>query len=332
MAKTLCKGIKKNGDPCRGRGLPQYDGYCIAHGPPADQTHQWRSLGGQNSSTAARLDKRIPERLKKAIDQIDDGMTRVLEGTLEPAALTAMCRGAKAKVDLYRLADEEMETIRAEETQKAAAEIAGVQADLELLEAAVDISARQDQYRTTFLIDQGLAQLDPSSDPNEAPQVVLTDEGRRRFGYRRACTLTQLEIDEWEEILDLGSFSFDELHELCQELSGIHSNVIFARDDATLEPSPPRDPLTGQPMSELPACVKGSLTSEFYAPGAAPSAEFLENRLSQVNQLFRKVGDLHKEKLAHLGSSPSPAGVASGSDLASTTIGTNGEIPQSEPS
>ena len=34
MAKTPCKGIKKDGTPCQGHGLTQYDGYCIAHDPP----------------------------------------------------------------------------------------------------------------------------------------------------------------------------------------------------------------------------------------------------------------------------------------------------------
>ena len=140
MAKTPCKSIKRDGSPCNGKGLEQFDGYCIAHGP-ADQTRQWRALGGTNSSTAARLDKRIPARLKNMMDMLEDGMNRVLEGALSPAAYTAMCRGAKVRIDLYRLADEEMEAIRAEENQAAAAEIAGAHGDLDILAAADAITA-----------------------------------------------------------------------------------------------------------------------------------------------------------------------------------------------
>ena len=40
MAKTPCKRLKKDGSPCQGQGLSQFDGCCIAHGPVADaRTH-----------------------------------------------------------------------------------------------------------------------------------------------------------------------------------------------------------------------------------------------------------------------------------------------------
>ena len=343
MARTPCKGIKKDGTPCQGHGLPQYNGLCIAHGPTPDQTHQWRSLGGQNSSTAARLDKRIPERLKGAIDQIDDGIVQVAQGTMEPAALTAMCRGAKALVDLYRLADQDMDTIRSEETEQAAAQFLGVQGNLVLLETADHISSRQDQYRSQSLVDQRLAELVPSPDPDQPPLIVLTEEGRRRFGYRRACTITQKEIDDWEEVLDdCRTYSYDERTDMVQELVAIHSNVLDAKADLTLEPSPPTDPLTGQPMAEPPACVKASLTTKYDAPSAAPSAEFLEKRLDQVSDLLFKALEVDRESVVgpddeddedDLDDIPSPQGDGPGSDLATeATVSKNGETPQSEPS
>ena len=67
MTSIPCKSLKKDGTPCRGNGLDQLDGYCIAHAP-ADKAWQWRSRGGKASSAAARADKRIPERLRDAID------------------------------------------------------------------------------------------------------------------------------------------------------------------------------------------------------------------------------------------------------------------------
>ena len=36
MAKTPCKSLKKDGSPCQGQGLSQFDGCCIAHVPVAD--------------------------------------------------------------------------------------------------------------------------------------------------------------------------------------------------------------------------------------------------------------------------------------------------------
>ena len=188
MARTPCKGIKKDGTPCQGHGLPQYNGLCIAHGPTPDQTHQWRSLGGQNSSTAARLDKRTPERVKTAIDLINDGIVQVAQGTMEPARLNAMSRGTGALINLLTFGDRDMDTIRREENEQAAAQFLGVQGNLDLLEIADHIAARQDQYRSQSLVDRGLAELVPSPDPHQPPQTVLTEEGRRRFGYRRPCT------------------------------------------------------------------------------------------------------------------------------------------------
>ena len=111
MSSTPCKSLKKDGTPCRGNGLDQLDGYCIAHAP-ADKAWEWRSRGGKASSAAARADKRIPERLRHAIDKVSTGMDQVLEGKLEPAALSAISRAAKVLIELYRLADHEMDLIR----------------------------------------------------------------------------------------------------------------------------------------------------------------------------------------------------------------------------
>ena len=143
MTKTTCKSAKQDGSPCKGQGLEQFDGYCIAHGL-ADQTREWRVRGGKASATpatASRADKRIPERLQSIFKELTEGMTAVREGTLTPAAYTSICRRAKIMVDLYRLTDEEMDLIRTEETQTAASEI----------------SAQQNKYRTQVFINQGLA-------------------------------------------------------------------------------------------------------------------------------------------------------------------------------
>ena len=124
MSATPCKGVKKDGTPCRGNGLEQLDGYCLAHGP-TELTRGWRVRGGENSSTAARADKRLPERYRDVINIVVQGIDDVKEGIMTPAALTAISRAAKALLDLNRAADAEMELIRAEENEAAAAAVNG---------------------------------------------------------------------------------------------------------------------------------------------------------------------------------------------------------------
>ena len=50
MAKTLCKSFRRDGSPCQGQGLEQFDGYCIALAS-ADTIRAWRARGGNASST-----------------------------------------------------------------------------------------------------------------------------------------------------------------------------------------------------------------------------------------------------------------------------------------
>ena len=154
MAAPPCKGVKKDGTPCRGNGNEQLDGYCIAHGAP-EKTRAWRVLGGENSSTAARADKRIPERFRPVIQAVTNGIAEVREGTLKPAAYAAICRGAKILLELYRAADADMELVRLEEIEAAAAEVNGSHGDLEILDAAAERSAQQERYRLESLADTG---------------------------------------------------------------------------------------------------------------------------------------------------------------------------------
>ena len=110
MPKTPCKALRKDGQPCQGLGQEKYGGYCIAHAP-ADKVWEWRSKGGQASSAAARADKHVPDRLRGAIEKLNKGMDDLAAGEIEPAALSALSRAARVLVNLYRLADTEMDLI-----------------------------------------------------------------------------------------------------------------------------------------------------------------------------------------------------------------------------
>ena len=164
MAKILCKSIRKDGSPCQGNGLKQFEGYCIAHGP-ADKTRPWRSRGGKNSSTAARADKRIPERLQTVDQRISPrALPRCGKGLSAPPPTPPCAAAPKRARESYRRADEEMEAIRAEENQSAAEAIAGVHGDLNILAAADAIIARQNEYRVDSFVEQGLAEPEQKDD------------------------------------------------------------------------------------------------------------------------------------------------------------------------
>ena len=288
MAKVPCKGVKKDGTPCGGNGLQRFDGYCFAHAP-AEQLHEWRSRGGKNSSAAARSDKRIPERLRGAIELLDQGLLEVSEGKLLPAAYSAMCRGAKVMADLYRRADEEMELIRNEETEAAAMEVVGALGNPAILNAAAQISAENDRYRAESLIEQGLATLEPGiTHDSDAPAgLVLTDAGRRRFGLQQVTSYTQEDIDQIEALLERPEIPCPRWTVALKNLYKMHTAMEKAIADLARDPAPVLDALTGHTLSALPAGVKtGPVPAA--NPGKTESAiKLLKDQLRQVERLTR---------------------------------------------
>ena len=285
MPKTPCKGIKLDGNPCRGNGLPQFGGYCIAHAP-AEELHEWRSRGGRNASNAARADKRLPERLQGVIKTLTQGISDVRAGNLDPAAYTAICRGAKVLAEVYRLADEEMEQVRIEEIEAAAAEVAGEQGDLAILNAAARISAEHDRYRIELLIEQGLVTMEPGTGP-DAAEPVLTDAGRRRFGLQRLTSYTQDDIDRIKGVLERPLIDVHLRNVALSALFKMRSAIEEAMQDLEREPEPVRDPLTGRTLSQPPAGVKvGPVPVP--SPGESRSdAKILEEQREQVELLIR---------------------------------------------
>ena len=297
MTSTPCKSLKKDGTPCRGNGLEQLDGYCIAHAP-ADKAWEWRSRGGKASSAAARADKRIPDRLRDAIDKVSTGMDQVLEGKLEPAALSAISRAAKVLIELYRLADHEMDLIRSEETAAAAAQVAGAAGDPELLDAAAAIAAWQDQYRIDALIDQGLVAPEPveTQDADQPQARVLTAAGRQRFGYQRLTKYTRRDIDVCrEQVIDNPSEGHD-MPVALYDLYFIRKNLNELLTDCAPASPPVVDALTGQPLSRLPVAVIPA-TVPIVGPGqAAQAAADLQDMLQHANKLTRQIEDLYEKR------------------------------------
>ena len=298
MPKTLCKGVRKDGTPCQGNGLPRFDGYCIAHAP-AEKTHRWRSRGGKASATAAKNDKRLPERLRNAIQALAEGIDDVRDGELHPAAFTAMCRGARVLVDLYRLADQEMELIRNQEAQAAAAEVAGGHGDLAILDAAAAISARQHRYRIESLVDQGLVTLDLENThaPDQPHEPVLTDAGRRRLGYQRLTVYAQADIDQLQDVLMRRSLTRSQLPVVLRSLTKMRASMQEAIADLARHPLPARDALTGHTLAELPAGVKVGPLPAANPSQDAPATKILADQLLQVKELTREFKEMYEDEL-----------------------------------
>ena len=275
MTKTTCKSAKQDGSPCKGQGLEQFDGYCIAHGP-ADQNRERRAGAGKASATpatAARADKRIPERLQGVINALTEGMIQVQEGTLSPAAYSAMCKGAKELREYHRLADEEMEQIRAEETQAAASEI----------------SVQQNQDSSQAPVDQVLAEPEPTDEEDEPSENVLTDQGKRPLDYPRHTTYTQKDIDGLRNLVEHTFLTDSKLPEVLGSLTETRAAIKETLADLQ-NPAPP--------LKEIPTGEQTGLPHVAKPAGAEPSKETLDDQLSQVDMLVSHFKGTYGEKLS----------------------------------
>ena len=307
MAKTPCRGVRKDGTPCRGNGLKQLDGYCIAHASP-EKTRAWRVRGGQNSSTAARADKRIPERLRDAINEVRAGMTAVKEGTMSPAAYNAICRGANTLVKLYQAADTEMDEVRAEESAAAAAEVYGLQGDLDVLKTADKLAGQHERYRLDSLIDQGLVSIEgPSANQTDDSLLeigpALTFEGRRRFGYPVQNSYNPLLLEVVEEKLTSEHHNEKSLDNLVTVLAGAGITLEEAKDDLERLAFPP-DPLTGQPYRRVPPGIKTGPWPYDDADGDPVAA--IDKQLDRITDIVAKVGEVWEEVCGPLPELPLP--------------------------
>ena len=292
VAKMLCKGTRKDGTPCQGVALEKYDGYCLAHGAPLDQAHEWRSKGGKNSATAVRRDKRMPEHLKEPIDHIVDYMRRLAEVDPTPAGLNALSRAAKTLIELRRFANEEMEIIRAEEIRAEAAARLDVQTDLEVLEVADDIRVMRDRFRRESLVEQGFARFMEPFRRDDPPEVILNEKGRLRFGFQyiedRQAYLKAVDAEltafllEESGIPDLPTRS-EELKILQKDFENRLTGLAHAAEA-------PYDPMNGQPFTRLPDKVK--IIADSYCSTHENPQQALQEQLTYVKNLRRRIKEI----------------------------------------
>ena len=229
-------------------------------------------------------------------------MEDVFEGEIEPAALSAICRAAKVLIDLNRLADEEMELIRDEESAAAAAQVAGGFGDPAVLDSAAAIAAWQNQYRTDSLIDQGLVTLESvdTQDANEPPVPVLTAAGRQRFSYQRLTKYTQEKIDDLRNAAGYTKPGGEQLPTVLVELYQMRTTLEEVLTDFAPGSAPVLDALSGQPLSQLPAGVKPATVPVASPEESEQAAKSLQDLLLQANELTREVEVLYEKQSGRL--------------------------------
>ena len=172
-----------------------------------------------------------------------------------PAICNAISRSAQTLINIRRRADEEMELIRTEEIQAAAADIAGAHPDLE---AAADINARLERFSSEALVEQGYAEFKASDNPDDPPDVVLNDRGRLRFGFYDIY-LTQKMLTDVERVI---AHHNPDAHGALDSSHNIHilnMHELDVQDMLTAlahGPETPVDPLTGQPFTKVPLQLK----------------------------------------------------------------------------
>ena len=297
MSTTRCTGIRKDGQPCQANGLEQYGGLCLAHGAPPEQAREWRSRGGKNSATAVRRDNRMPEQLKHALDIVQDSMDQLAQQEPTPAICNAISRSAQTLINIRRRADEEMELIRAEEIQAAAADIAGAHPDLDVLEAAADIKARLDRFSSEALVEQGYAEFKASDNPDDPPDVVLNGVGRLRFGYHCLDFTREMLVDVSREVekYEFGLPNVPNLPIITGVLLALANDVDETLSTLAHGPETPVDPLTGLPFAKLPHEVKFfDFQGRLNRCAKNPQQRLTEQR-AKIKDLQRRVEELDKD-------------------------------------
>ena len=222
-------------------------------------------------------------------------------GTLTPAALNAISRAATALTTVYRNADQEMELIRNEETQTAAAAIAGGHGDLAILKAAADITDQQNQYRAAYFIEQGLATLQPVTTPDGAERLepTLTAAGRRRFGLQKLTSYTDDDINALEQVALGSRFNRDQARAVYDDIAARRAAMKEALEQAKAgaDPAPVFDPLTGQKLDQVPAGIRpGRIHTP--KPGETRSdTEILQEQLERVDEILSEFRDEYPDAL-----------------------------------
>jgi hypothetical protein len=97
---AACAATRKDGRPCTTPVVGDAS-YCFAHDPAlAAKRANARRKAGENRASAKRLTKLLPPRLIGVFDVLEQALTDVLDGSLEPRQATAAAALARALVSV----------------------------------------------------------------------------------------------------------------------------------------------------------------------------------------------------------------------------------------
>jgi hypothetical protein len=101
MTRT-CEATRRDGHPCTIRVVGD-SCFCFAHSPALrEQREQAHRRGGQNRATAKRLAKIMPVRLLPVWDVLEQALSDVLDGRLDPKLATAAAAVARALASILQ--------------------------------------------------------------------------------------------------------------------------------------------------------------------------------------------------------------------------------------
>jgi hypothetical protein len=117
--RQACAGIRKDGQPCTITMLADAR-YCFGHAPDKQQERaEARAKGGRNKRTAVRLKAAMPVRLVPVFEQLEEALSDVLNGNLDPKVATAAAVVSRAMVAVLTAGEMEERLRRLEGAQDA---------------------------------------------------------------------------------------------------------------------------------------------------------------------------------------------------------------------
>jgi hypothetical protein len=105
--REQCAAIKSNGERCRGTVI-EGSNFCFSHDPKLRQRKlEGNARGGHNRSSLVRMQQLVPPRLPSVYDRLEQALTDVHKGRLDPRVAHAMAALAKAMVSVIQAGEVE---------------------------------------------------------------------------------------------------------------------------------------------------------------------------------------------------------------------------------
>ena len=110
---TLCKSLKRNGEPCRTLALS--DGYCFAHSPALEaKRREGRLKGGAGSAKVARLQKLMPPRLGPVNTMLENILKELYDHKMDARTAQAIAAVARTLVTVFTTGEMEGRLLKLE--------------------------------------------------------------------------------------------------------------------------------------------------------------------------------------------------------------------------